>query len=346
MQLLDRYLTAIKFWLPKKQCADIAAELEANLRAEIDDRAAALGRPLTEDEIATILKEHGAPILVASRYQQETRTVTFGRQLIGPLVFPFYWTAIKVTLLLLLIPGIVPAVVFGTQAHGQPFSQLGHALVQIAWLALPALLIVTLVFAAIDFAIHRFRILERKDWDPRQLPATARQAKQVRRSSSIAGIIVQSLFILWWWNHGSIPFLVVSSGGARLYVAPIVTSLYIPVLVILFINLAQHWINLVEPDWRWLPPATTVITSLLGLVCLYPLLVTSPLISLSQPNGMPLNQHTVLETQRLLAICLMSLWIGICIAGAISAWRLVVILWQSLPRDRSDTTQNGIAQAR
>ena len=40
MQLLDRYLTAIKFWLPKAQRDDIAAELGANLQAEIDDRAA------------------------------------------------------------------------------------------------------------------------------------------------------------------------------------------------------------------------------------------------------------------------------------------------------------------
>jgi hypothetical protein len=346
MQLLDRYLTAIKFWLPKKQSKDIVAELEANLRAEIEDRAAALGRPLTEDEIAAILKEHGAPILVASRYQQETRTITLGAQLIGPIVFPFYWTAIKVTLLLLLIPGVVPAVVLGTQAHGQPFSQLGHALVRVAWLCLPALLLVTLVFAAIDFALRRFGILDRKDWDPRQLPATATQAKQVRRSSSIAGIIVQSLFILWWWKHGSIPYLVLNSGGARLQVAPVIASLYAPVLIILFINLAQHWINLMEPNWRWLPPATTVITSILGLACLYPLLGSSPLISLSLPNEMSLNSQSVLEIQRLLAVCLASLWIGICIAGAVSAWRLVVILWQSLPRDRSRPTQNGIAQAR
>src|SRR5450432_785589 len=101
MQLLDRYVTAVKFWLPKKQRADIAAELAANLQSEIDDRAAALGRPLTEPEIAALLKQHGSPILVASRYQQEHRTVTFGRQLIGPVIFPFYWTAIRVMLVLL-----------------------------------------------------------------------------------------------------------------------------------------------------------------------------------------------------------------------------------------------------
>ena len=130
MQLLDRYLTAVKFWLPQKQREDIAAELAANLQSEIEDRAAELGRPLGDDEVAALLKQQGTPILVASRYQQEHRTVTFGRQLIGPIVFPFYCTAIKVTLVLLLIPGIVPAVVLGTRTHGQPFAQFGHGVLR------------------------------------------------------------------------------------------------------------------------------------------------------------------------------------------------------------------------
>ncbi|MEO6873065.1 MAG: hypothetical protein ABI233_12725 [Chthoniobacterales bacterium] len=72
MQLLDRYLTAIKFWLPKKQRDDIAAELAANLQSEIEDRAAERGRPLTDEEVGALLKQHGSPILVASRYQGNT----------------------------------------------------------------------------------------------------------------------------------------------------------------------------------------------------------------------------------------------------------------------------------
>jgi len=125
MQLLDRYLTAVKFWLPQKQREDIAAELAANFQSEIDDRAAELGRPLNDDEVAALLKQQGTPILVASRYQQEHRTVTFGRQLIGPILFPFYWTAIKVTLVLLLIPGIVPAVVLARTPTDSPFPNSG-----------------------------------------------------------------------------------------------------------------------------------------------------------------------------------------------------------------------------
>lgn len=345
MQLLDRYLTAIKFWLPKKQRDDIAAELEANLRAEIDDRAATLGHAVSDDEIAAILKQHGSPLLVASRYQEEKRTVTFGRQLIGPMVFPFYWTALKVTLVLLLIPGIVPAVILGTQAHGHGFVELGHALMRVARISLPALLIVTLVFVAIDFALRRFGFLEKwgTDWDPRKLPAPARQAKQVRRSSSIAGIIFQSLFILWWWNYCSIPYLVVTNNGAQIHWAPVVTSLYLPVLIIMFINLAQHWINLVEPDWDWLPPATGILTCILGLIVLYPLLGRSPLISITEAGGLPLNAHDAGEIQHLLAHSAEALWFGILIVGAVYARRLVRVVWQMRPRTPPGATRNGTA---
>ncbi len=345
MQLLDRYLTAIKFWLPKKQREDIAAELAANLQSEIDDRAAALGRPLSEEEIAQLLKQHGSPILVASRFQQEHRTVTIGRQLIGPLVFPFYWTAIKVTLVLLLIPGMLPAVVLGTQAHGQPLSQLGHALTRVAWLSLPVLLFVTLVFAGIDFGLRRFHLLEKwgRDWDPQTLPSPSRQAKQVRRSSSIAGIIVQSLFILWWWNHGAVPYLVVSDSGAQMHFAPVLTSLHLPILIIMFIHLGQHLINLLRPDWRWLPPATGIVTSVIGLIILYPLLGSSPLISISQANGLPISAGEAAQIQELIALGLIGLWVGIAVAAVIFAGRLGWIFWQMLPRTGPDATKNGMA---
>lgn len=347
MQLLDRYLTAVKFWLPKKQRDDIAAELAANLQSEIDDRAAALGRPLSDDEIATLLKQHGSPILVASRYQEEHHTVTFGRQLIGPIVFPFYWIAIKVTLVLLLIPGVVPAVVLGAQAHGQPFAQLGLALTRVSWLSLPALLLVTLVFAAVDFGLRHFRILEKwgSDWDPRKLPSAVHQAKQVRRSSSIVGIIIQSIFILWWWNHGSIPYLVATDAGAKIHFAPVITALYLPVLVIAFIHLAQHWINFAQPDWRWLPPATGMVTSLIALIILYPLLGTSPLIAISERNGLPLNAREIAQIQGLVRMSVTWLWIGIVVVGGIYAWRLVWIAWQSIPRTPRTPRANGVVHS-
>ena len=345
MQLLDRYLTAVKFWLPKKQRDDIAAELSANLQAEIDDRAAELGRPLTDDEIADLLKQHGSPILVASRYQQEHRTVSFGRQLIGPVVFPFYWIALKVTFVLLLVSAIIPALVLS--ANINPARELAHVLFRVMHLALPALFFVTLIFAVFDFGLGKFHFVEKwvSDWDPRNLPPPDRQAKQVRRSSSIAGIIIQSIFILWWWNHGSIPYLAITNAGAQVHFAPILATLHLPILIIAFINLAQHWINLVEPNWRWLPPATGLLTSIAALIILYPLLHTSPLISIFDRNGMAISAREATEIQNLASWGVINLWFGIMIVGAIYAWRLVWLAWQTMPRTISERQSNGVAHS-
>lgn len=344
MQLLDRYLTAVKFWLPKAQRDDIAAELSANLHAEIDDRAAELGRPLTDDEIAALLKQHGAPILVASRYQPE-RTVTFGRQLISPVVFPFYWIALKVTFVLLLVSAIIPALV--SNADANPVREVVRVLFRTTHLALPALFFVTLAFALFDLNLRRFHFLEKwaGRWDPCSLPSSDRQAKQVRRSSSIAGIIIQSIFILWWWNHGSIPYLVVSNSGAQVHFAPVLATLHLPILVIAFVNLAQHWINLAEPNWRWLPPATGVLTCIAALVFLYPLLHTSPLILIFDPNGIAISAREAAEIGGLLSLGAISLWFGIMIVGAIYAWRLVWIVWQTMPRPAAAPRSNGVAHS-
>ena len=68
MQLLERYLQAVKFWLSKEQKEDIIAELSEDIRSQIDEKETELGRKLNEVELESILKQRGRPILVANRY--------------------------------------------------------------------------------------------------------------------------------------------------------------------------------------------------------------------------------------------------------------------------------------
>ena len=163
------------------------------------------------------------------------------------------------------------------------------------------------------------------------------------RSSSIAGIIIQSLFIVWWWNHGSIPYLVITNAGAQVHFAPILASLHLPILIIAFAYLAQYWINLVEPNWRWLPPAIGFVTTLAGLIILYPLLYTSPLISIFDPHGVPISAREAAEINKLIFVGTISLWLGMLIVGTIYALRLVWVVWQTAPRSRTATRSNGVA---
>src|SRR5579863_7811492 len=88
MELLDRYLKAVKFWLPSEQKQDIIAELSEDLRSQIEDKESELGRPLNDADVDAILKKLGPPMLVAQRYLQP-------RYLIGAALFPMYWFVLR-----------------------------------------------------------------------------------------------------------------------------------------------------------------------------------------------------------------------------------------------------------
>src|ERR1041384_5454395 len=92
MELLNRYLQAVRFWLPEAQQHDIIEELSEDIRSQIDEREAELGRPLAETEAKAILRKRGRPMLVASRYLPQ-------QHLIGPLFLPLYRFALKWILL-------------------------------------------------------------------------------------------------------------------------------------------------------------------------------------------------------------------------------------------------------
>jgi len=68
MELIERYLQAVKFWLPKNQKQDIIAELSEDIHSQIEERESALGRELTDDDVEQILKQRGRPLLVAEKY--------------------------------------------------------------------------------------------------------------------------------------------------------------------------------------------------------------------------------------------------------------------------------------
>jgi hypothetical protein len=100
MELVDRYLQAVKFWLPKTRRQDIIAELAEDIRSQIEEKEAELGRALNEDESSALLKRRGRPFSVAERYLPQ-------RSLIGPGLFPIYALSLKIVGLAYLIPWLL-----------------------------------------------------------------------------------------------------------------------------------------------------------------------------------------------------------------------------------------------
>jgi hypothetical protein len=65
--LLQEYLNAVRTYLPHgADQQDILTELSAHLQIKLDEREEALGRSLTEDEEAAVLRASGHPHKVAA----------------------------------------------------------------------------------------------------------------------------------------------------------------------------------------------------------------------------------------------------------------------------------------
>ena len=244
MDLIPRYLYAVKLWLPMEQQDDILAELTEDLRSQIDEREAELGRKLDGNEIAAILKKRGQPMLVASGYLPR-------RQLIGACWFPIYSFVLKLVLLWIMPPIfalIVTPVIYFTAPN--PGSALLDMVGRLPVVALITFAIITLVFACLERYQVQAQAKTLDNWDPRKLPpvpvATATQ--EVPRATCVAGLVGGILWTSGWvyltWFHPSFDF-----GAITLTLAPVWRNAFWPILIFLLSGFVASLIGFLRPSW-------------------------------------------------------------------------------------------------
>ena len=258
MKLLKQYLKTVKCYLPPGQKDDIINELWENLLSRMEEAEAELGRPLTELEQAAILREHGEPMVVAGRYGANYRCVTFGRQLIGPALYPVYiwilWLHWGVTFLI----HIYMAIFKGSLGIGALSKGIGSFLIA----AFCQFIAVTIVFIILDI-YHRkslqFRCFQLEHINP------------IPRWQSAFGLILWSIYSCYWALILYFPSLILGN-IAGLKLAPAWNDFYWPILLLLLAGAAQRAVNLVFPAWNWMQPSVRLIINILSLVMLYFLL--------------------------------------------------------------------------
>jgi hypothetical protein len=290
MDLLERYLQAVRTYLPKAQQDDIIKELSENLRSQIEDKETGLGRSLNEDELAAILKRHGHPLFVASRYRQV-------RNLIGHTLFPFYWFSMKVMLAVVGFSYAVAALVLVAEGKtllevlGAVFSYTGAVLPTFAW--------VTIVFAVLDIGNTKFRLLERitnesnDKFDPRKLSALRRSldspdAKPIPRSKTIFELFFNVAFVLWWIRVTPIRRLALFmtlgpaglAGKIPFQLGPVWQALFVPVVLLSLATIGQQIVTLSYPHMVKFYCAARLITNASSLILLYILIRAGDLLVL------------------------------------------------------------------
>src|SRR5579864_8272051 len=191
LELVDRYLQAVRFWLPKTgRQEDLLAEVGEDLRSQIEDKESELGHTLGKDEVSEILKRCGAPMLVASRLGPK-------RHLIGPTLFPIYQFVLKMVLLWILVPVFVfivgPANL--TNAGGNWGVAIARTLGNL-WTGLfIAAGVITLVFAILE----RTKVFVEINckWDPSTLPPLEKQESKTSHVQAVCDLAFAFFGLIW-----------------------------------------------------------------------------------------------------------------------------------------------------
>lgn len=242
MDLIERYLGAVRWNLPSAKADDIIAELADLIAARIEDREEMLGRPLDKGEVSQILREFGHPLAVAGQYHGQ-------RALIGTEVFPFYWFVLKVVLAVVAVIELVQiggAIVVhgnfaGAFAHGM--GGLIHSLLyNAAW--------VTLAFAVIERTGWLGEYLAK--WKPEELPDLGKLRLDLppkKRWEPVFEIGFGIAFLVWWAGGFTIPFAP-NDADVRITGTAVWQGLYWPVVALVWARIALSLIGFLRPGWK------------------------------------------------------------------------------------------------
>jgi len=275
MDLVDRYLKAVAKALPEAQREDIVRELSEDIRSEMEDKQGELGRLLTEAEQQAVLKQRGNPLLLAARYRQDHRNLSFGRQFIGPVLFPFYVKVLSFNLGLTFL--VIATIFVALGASGQKISFhdiLSTCLLQL-FIQLGA---VTLIFSLIER--HLTKHPDRWDLsglgvpfdlkiEKKMLLQCAHDSQKIPRLESVSVIVACAVALAWMTEVQRYPFLILGPAAAFLKLAPVWYQMYFPIVLLTVAEIVRATINLVRPDWTRFGAVYRLVSHSAGLVIVY-----------------------------------------------------------------------------
>ncbi len=273
MELLDRYLEAVRRHLPWLRQDDIIAELRANLEAQLEDKEAELGRKMTDAEMEDWLKQMGSPLQVAARYQPQ-------QFLIGPALFPIYRFVLRLVVgwcaVIYCIAKTVEIV-----ANGLGSDALVRALLQLPWILFVNAAIVTLIFAIVERS--GAKIPEKfaqsaamgPDWMDKAAPPFDAHREKGKKPKSYAQAVAEVVFgwvlLVWLLLVPHYPYLLMGPGAVYLSITPyeltpIWWTFYWCIVVLNTVELIWRMVDLLRDRWQGPRRAQHLVKKVLGLV--------------------------------------------------------------------------------
>jgi hypothetical protein len=191
MNLIDTYVTEVGRRLPRKNRADIEAEIRSILQDMLDERSQKTGKTVDDEMTLEVLKAYGAPEKIAATYLGE-------RYLIGPRLYPIFMLVLRIVLM---VTGILAAIGLGIAVYQTTLTPLNafdtviKAIVNFGTSVMIALGNIVLIFAILEWALFRAGgkmdikgLPKEKEWDPRSLTKVS-TPNQVKMGETIVEIV-------------------------------------------------------------------------------------------------------------------------------------------------------------
>ena len=246
MNLIDKYIAEVGKHLPRKQRADIEAEIRSTLEDMLEERKQANGQ-ISEAEVIELLKEYGAPRKVAESYVGPN-------YLIGPRVYPTFELVTRIVVIVLFglaLAGLGLGLAKSSWTGPEFLKTVGESALGLLGGLITAFGNIVLVFAILERVLPAKEFEEEEKWDPVEL-AREPDPDRVKFGEQIGETFFLVLFLVIFNLYPGLIGIGFFNENDWVFISPILTHAffsYLPWLNILILLQLGLNIFLLRRGW-------------------------------------------------------------------------------------------------
>jgi len=261
MNLIDKYIAEVGKHLPRRNRADIEAEIRSTLEDMLEERKQAQGT-MDDAAIIELLKEYGAPRKVAESYVGP-------RYLVGPRMYPFFEMVTRIVLIVLTavtLAGIGISLAKSGMTGPEFLKTLGSSILSLVGALIAAFGNIVLVFAILERVLPKTDFeKEMEDWDPKEL-ASEPDPERVSLGKEIIGIFFTILVLVILNLYPNLIGFGFFNEGHWTFISPVLTKAffgYLPwinILIVLQIGLQVYLLR--HGSWNVVSRVANIVLEL------------------------------------------------------------------------------------
>ena len=279
MNLIDRYVAEIGKHLPRKNRADMEAEIRSTLEDMLEERRQTQGE-FDDQMVIELLQEYGAPREVAESYIGP-------RYLIGPRVFPIFELVTKIVVAVLIgvaLAGLGLSLARSSLTGPEVLKTIGESALGLLGGLITAFGNIVLVFAILERVLPAKEFEEEEKWNPAEL-ASEPDPDRVKFGEQIFELFFLALFLIVFNLYPGIIGIGFFNENDWVFISPILTDAffsYLPWINVLFLLQIGFNIYLLRQGTWNLPTRIMNILLELGSITLAIAMLRGPdLVALS-----------------------------------------------------------------